>query len=428
MSLTVTITCIIEGKDKTPIVFKDKTVIKLGRLSDNDVVFDGPSHSMVSGRHAEIKITPTTAEIVDNKSSNGLIVSERRVQSAILVSGEIVQLGHNGPKIRIDLQGFPPSADTVVVKKQSSEAKYGDRTVGMLVRQALAQAGLIKSGTSKSTDYFEKMVEEKTRKLSFKLKLFVSTAILIMAASAIGLGIYLYKNRSVQYIQQTQIAYGEAVGAQIATANRHTVFLLAGISPGASNYQGFCTAFSIASDTLATNAHCVQLAVSHFQNPIAVMNGAPSSQYQIVKGIAHANYKSGQISPDVGLLKISGRVPYAVAIAPTEELMKISAGMPVFLYGFPGRLANPGAPEATFITGQIGRITALDQSSRSLEENVLIQHSAFTSSGTSGSPLFDSYGRVIGINTGGYTENGQALSGYNFGMRIDLINSLRTSF
>jgi len=53
-----------------------------------------------------------------------------------------------------------------------------------------------------------------------------------------------------------------------------------------------------------------------------------------------------------------------------------------------------------------------------------LQHSAYASEGTSGSPVFNKAGHVIGINAGGYAHEGRVLTGYNFAMRIDLINVL----
>ena len=55
---------------------------------------------------------------------------------------------------------------------------------------------------------------------------------------------------------------------------------------------------------------------------------------------------------------------------------------------------------------------------------MLLQHSAVTSRGTSGSPLFDENGLVIGINAGGYEAAGAPQAGYNYAMRIDLLAGL----
>ena len=71
---------------------------------------------------------------------------------------------------------------------------------------------------------------------------------------------------------------------------------------------------------------------------------------------------------------------------------------------------------------------------------MLLQHSAFTTEGTSGSPVFDASGAVIGVNTGSYVSEKdlrlydpeskeikdrvavtESLSGYNVAIRSDLV-------
>jgi S1-C subfamily serine protease len=121
---------------------------------------------------------------------------------------------------------------------------------------------------------------------------------------------------------------------------------------------------------------------------------------------------------------VAARLQHFVTMADQSELAQIAPGVPVFLYGFPGRLNKAEAPEATFIKGDIGRVTGFDQKLGDFGRNTLLQHSAYSTGGTSGSPMFNSSGHVIGINAGGYVENGQSLAGYNFGMRIDLVHSL----
>ena len=87
-------------------------------------------------------------------------------------------------------------------------------------------------------------------------------------------------------------------------------------------------------------------------------------------------------------------------------------------------------------------MTRLDGSHGASRHNVLIQHSAFTSGGTSGSPIFNARGRVIAVNAGSYVEPGtmhvmnpltgrasrlrvaKQLAGYNFGIRVDVLAGL----
>ena len=126
-------------------------------------------------------------------------------------------------------------------------------------------------------------------------------------------------------------------------------------------------------------------------------------------------------------LEVEADLPAQVQLAPQAVVEAISAGDTMSTYGFPGRLADTEQPEATYVAGVIGRVTALDGRPAAARTGQLLQHSAFTSAGTSGSPLFDAEGRVIGINAGGYVDDGAAgrpLPGYNFGMRIDLAAAL----
>jgi S1-C subfamily serine protease len=136
------------------------------------------------------------------------------------------------------------------------------------------------------------------------------------------------------------------------------------------------------------------------------------------------------ITPDVGILTVEGKLPQTTTLAARGEYQGLSVGDAIYSYGFPGRLADVSAPEATFMEGVIGRITTLDGRAGTLSDTRLIQHSAFTSGGTSGSPIFDVEGRVVAINTGGYVEAGgseattRPLPGYNFAMRVDLVEDL----
>jgi S1-C subfamily serine protease len=400
--------------------FSGKQAIRLGRRSDNDLVFDGEQDATVSGHHAEIRLENGRVAIVDLGSTNGTWVDGERVTERELRPSDTARLGTaGGPEFRVE-----PGLAEPAVAPVTGEKQYGQRTVGMMIKQALAQAGLAHPGTTKSTDYFEALVDEKVRSTSSRLKWIVVAAISLLVAAGSVFGWYLWRRPSA-VVQQFN--YGDATGGGIAAQNRHAVFLLAGSRlPAARSPQdlvGFCTGFAIAQDLLVTNSHCVRAAGNH-ASVYALMNGVRGAVYPVTRMVAHPGYQPGEISPDVGLMRVAARLQHFVTMADQSELAQIAPGVPVFLYGFPGRLNKAEAPEATFIKGDIGRVTGFDQKLGDFGRNTLLQHSAYSTGGTSGSPMFNSSGHVIGINAGGYVENGQSLAGYNFGMRIDLVHSL----
>lgn len=406
--------------------FSGKAVVTLGRHPACDVVFQESGTPIVSGRHAELRIEGDRLVVVDLQSTNGTFVNGRRAQSAELQPGDEVTLGANGPAFRAS--GAAVAAEAPAPATEGPKL-YGQKTVGMMIQQALAsvpQPQAAPKGTSKSTEYFEALVEKKVRGSSKRLKIIVAAAAFAVVAAGAIVGTIAYRNRTVQVIQTTQV--GVESGGAIAAANRYNVFMLAGYPAKDGRptgpLQGFCTAFAVSADLLATNAHCVVAGSKRFVSVTALMNGAPANRFPVVQWAAHPAYREGEISPDVGLLRIAGKLATAVTRAGQAELGQLGPGAKVFLYGFPGRLNKEDAPEATFIEGDIGRVTTFDQKLGAFGANTLLQHSAFCTGGTSGSPMFNAAGHVVGVNAGGYVENGQALAGYNFGMRVDLLEVL----
>ncbi len=413
--------------------FEDKTPIRLGRSDKNDIRFNEPRHRSVSLEHAEIRIDNGRVFIVDLGSTNGVVLGDEKVSRAELKGGETISLGPGGPACVIEIEGQAGPAPepvggarTELVPEIPKKKKYGERTVGMMVQRALLQAGLLKKGTSKSTDYFEALMERKVQWSSRRMRIALGAVLAVLILGGVGVGVYVHLNRSVQYVQNTHVNYGDAVGSAVAAANRYAIYLMVGTARETGQRQGFCTAFAISQNVLATNAHCVRTATLKYTDIELLMNGAPNNRYDIRRMVFHPEYREGRISPDAGLLLAAGTLPHMVQIAPEGALRQVAPGVPMFLYGFPGRLNRIDAPEATFNKGEIGRVTKIDQTAGEFQQSILLQHSAYSSAGTSGSPMFNADGQVIGINAGGYMEDGQILSGYNFGIRIDLVYPLMT--
>ncbi|MCA9669658.1 MAG: FHA domain-containing protein [Myxococcales bacterium] len=396
-----------------------------------------------------------------------------------------------GPSVAAGAPGAPPASapspagetpGQAVAQSLEPGRKVGARTVGLMIdaaleRQAKQQESTKKGG--KSTMFFRSMVDQAVKKSSRKFKVIVILLSVLLVGGIGGVVVLFYvqkddagaelrKQMAALMAKQGVAATSEekqrlakrldelnkrlakatpaATGKLIVQNNLKAIFLLAFQTPIGQS-KGFCTAFSIRKRVLATNAHCI-VAMQRYQGtglaPFVVMNRAPTPHYRIVRVVRHPAYHkpTRSISEDVGLVFLDTDVPVQVKLAPSDSLKTLDSGDVMYTYGFPGRLAVVTSPNATLVQGVIGRLTKLDGALGKFEENKLIQHSAFTSGGTSGSPIFNPAGEVVAINAGGYVEPGtlqvmdplsgrarrlrvaKQLAGYNFGIRVDVLRDL----
>jgi hypothetical protein len=222
-------------------------------------------------------------------------------------------------------------------------------------------------------------------------------------------------------------------GRNLYDQSRRGIFMLA------SGGQGFCTAFAVRPNVLASNAHCVFAAkrmggrITAFEN-----EGHGQKSFSVSDMKAHPSYRDADataLTPDVGIFTISGSAAIVLSVATSAELAGAGAGDDVYMIGFPGRLMDSSNPAATFLAAHVGRITNAQGRPGAYAENWLIQHDAPTTPGTSGSPIFNGRGKVIAINAGGYLEgDDETIAGrktevvkaspYKFGMRIDLLDAI----
>lgn len=81
----------------------DRDVVRFGRLPDNEVCFDPHADLDASGRHAELRREGAQWVLVDVGSRNGTLVAGKRVTRHVITSGDEVEFGVGGPRIRIEL-------------------------------------------------------------------------------------------------------------------------------------------------------------------------------------------------------------------------------------------------------------------------------------------------------------------------------------
>ena len=88
----------------------EREVVRFGRLPDNEMAFDPHADLDCSGRHAELRREAGQWVIVDVGSRNGTLVAGKRVMRHVLASGEEVEFGLGGPRVRIELVQKPSQA------------------------------------------------------------------------------------------------------------------------------------------------------------------------------------------------------------------------------------------------------------------------------------------------------------------------------
>ena len=108
--------------------------------------------------------------------------------------------------------------------------------------------------------------------------------------------------------------------------------------------------------------------------------------------------------------------------------------------GFVGKVMNEANPSADMRTAIVSKITDYTGVTGKFESNQIVWHTALTSKGTSGSPIFNTDGKVIAINNGGLSAReilvrdevtrklrkdvAYEATGLNIGVRVDTLRSM----
>ncbi len=410
--------------------------IRFGRAPDNDVAFDAERDRDASGRHAELRRDGDLLWVFDLGSANGTRLQGQAVAKAAVPPGAEIEFGAGGPRVRVQYE--TPRHDIPAATRPQGK-RVGQRTVALMIEDALAKAR-------------REPRQLRLLLLAMSMLLLVSLGGVVMAYRQLRPPSEAALRQQMVHVMELERAASAADrlalqkrldaltdelgrvavnGTDVARANHDDIFLLATRAPG-GQVDGFCSAFAVTDTRLVTNAHCVVAAEELRRRGghiVVVQNGHGQSSLPVERMRRTSAFVPGGagITPDVGWLQVDGTLATHATLATAAEYSALATGDSIFTYGFPGRLADPSAPEATFVQGVVGRVTTLDGQTGTVAAARLIQHSAFTSGGTSGSPIFNAAGHVVAVNTGGYVDNvakSGALAGYNFGMRIDLAEEL----
>ncbi|MBI3790356.1 MAG: trypsin-like peptidase domain-containing protein [Gemmatimonadetes bacterium] len=437
-----------------------QAMISVGRAPDCDLRFDAQQDIDVSGRHAEIVVIGSRVVLRDVGSTNGTFVNGTRLEDAAeLYDGDVVSFGEHGPQAVIGGTGrarpdAPAPATRVSSGIKAPGASGAAAAGGSATPSRGEQAG---APAPRSTQMrIEAAVEKSTAKLQ-------RTMVAVVGVLGLAvIGAYAYGRTQadkVVALMQAQLdaqtaAMTQAMAAQkgkqggldtiLARLGAENQQLRDRLDKGGSSEEveklkkdledqqrrgrlvmdaakvdfssineksGKAVALLIVEmpdgSRSAATGFCVNEKGIIVTNRHAVRDGAMNSPTRIAVLFnettnwlpAHL-LRTNEGEDDLAVLQIDrpGPFPVVAGVAAAGEDVKV--GGPVALIGFP--LGTDAAQEGTGLKIRASASLVPGTVSKILDR--LTQIDAYATHGSSGSPVFDARGYVVGVVYGGPTE------------------------
>jgi S1-C subfamily serine protease len=423
----------------------EQTVIHLGRHPRSDIRFEAEGDLEVSARHAEIRALDGRYILQDVGSTNGTLVNGRRVRDGHeLRDGDVITLGDGGPTLAVTIRGAP-RAETLARRDEplrsparSSPAAAGSTTERIAVavgqhtrslRRALAALAILllvgigsaywvghREAEQREGQIAALMRQNEALAATFDRDIRQAVARLAGLDSALAasksetdqLRRRLNAERSAATRAEREALLAELERAQarraalmsaarvdysaIATRNGAAVVLVAVEMPDGQSFTG--TGFSVgANGLIVTNRHLVHDESGARAARVAVI-------FSDTRRWLPAALVAVSAGADLALLRVqeAGRYPAVSGLAagaPPE------VGAPAVVIGYPFGVATPMEGSGTDVTARA--TLAAGTVSKSLAD--VVQIDAYAGAGSSGSPVFDERGRVLGVVYGGAAES-----------------------
>ncbi|HET9294317.1 MAG TPA: FHA domain-containing protein [Gemmatimonadales bacterium] len=434
--------------------------VSIGRHPTCDIRFDPERDLDVSSRHAVLFLKEGHWHLRDLGSTNGTYVNGTRITGErALAEGDIIRFGATGPEARYSEQDEAPGSGTGGQPGGPTNVQAESRTVADLpetIEQAEPEPALPLAGT---TTRVRIEVARKTRTLRN-----VAAVLGVLAVAALGGWLwqrrqaaaeitrqrlaYLAKVDSLLYTvgamqidvaamraaldsargetsrlrdllaesgsdpataarlrreldasifrQQQIVAAATLDGDAIAAANRNALaVVLAETGDGRTfSATGFAVRTTAGDGLIVTNRHAVT-------GP----NGEAASRLGVIFNGSAQNFKAVVLAThptlDVALLKVAvdGGVPIVKGLAWRDPPLRV--GDPAVVMGFPLGLDLAMGGEWQ----QVGISATLNTGTTSRVLPELLQLDGYGAQGSSGSPVFDRDGMVVGVLYGGEPES-----------------------
>ena len=410
----------------------ERAVITIGRHPSNDLALDAERDLDASSRHAEVRIEGEQAHLVDLGSTNGTYLNGLKLAGPhVLAHGDVIEFGVGGPKVRVDLAvatmgRVRTTTDRPAMAPKNTEVRIAEavqRQTGTLRRMVVSlgilvivggglAVGLVMRAERAGRSQVAQLIalnDSLARALSARLtETGVADAALeearadmdrmtgeLRARSAAG-GNVTALAAEVRERQRRTASFARTDYSAILAANKAAVVFIAVEMPDGRAESG--TGFNILpTGLIVTNRHVVQSASGVRATRVAVAFEGTKGEWRMAE-IAY-------VSPtdELATLRLVRPGPYPTVNGIARDSEGVKLGDPVAILGFPLGTATAGnegsidqlRPVATLGIGTV---------SKTLAEN--IQLDAYAAQGSSGSPVFDARGLVIGVLYGAAAESG----------------------
>ena len=418
----------------------DKTIVAIGRHPINDLRFDAERDLDVSSRHAELRTVGARHVLVDLGSTNGTFVNGEQVSGEReLHDGDLVTFGADGPQAefrtvaelhapatRLSASTRPVDEPARKQERPSTDIRIAmavERQTGSLKRVVTVLAAVVIVGAIAAVWVTQRSSAEARRQLasllaandslsrSLQSKLEqtgmadASLAAARREAERLASELRAQQERGgdvsayAARMRASQTRTASIAGmdyAAIAAANQAALVFLVVEFPDSARSTG--TGFNILeSGLIVTNRHVIQSADGVRAQRIAAAFDGTSGEWK------RASVEVVSETDELAFLRVitPGTYPVVGGIAPDGGTIRV--GSPVAILGYPLGTGTAGMngsintlrPSASLSVGTVGKLVP-----------ETLQLDAFAAQGSSGSPVFDHRGFVVGVIYGGATESG----------------------
>ncbi len=412
----------------------EKPVVTIGRHPSSDLHFDPDVELDVSARHAELRESDLGWSVYDLHSTNGTFVNGDRVaEHRRVFTGDVISFGPRGPKVEVRVPEVPRAltpkssatttrdthariaraveAETASLKRLFAMALgavvvIGGVAFGLWHRRASAREhellSLIARSESVSVPLMQTIASMQARDSQFSRLLAQRDSTL---AREMATGRQLMskgKTASPEAIAllSERVALETRLRQAITQMDFPKVHDLndAAVAMVVSDLDGVYvagTAFAVAPNgLLVTNRHILR-----------TKDGKPPRRISVLFANT-TDWKEAQLvrvddSSDLALIQTTSPITVPVVAGVSRAGLDTRVGSPVASIGYPHAVDTP--MEGTGLDVRARTTTTAGTVSKRIPE--VLQIDSYAGRGSSGSPVFDVHGNVVGVIYGGEAES-----------------------